>query len=164
MAGSVAETLIGAVVLVAAGGFLVYASNTADTDLGRGGYELVAKFRKAEGLNRGSDVRIAGVKVGSVRDMTLDPQSYRAVISISMRGGVEVPEDSSAKITAASLLGDNFIAISPGAAPYMLENGDEITYTQGSVNLLDLAGKLIGGGGIEEDGSGDGGGSGGSTE
>ena len=154
MAGSAAETLIGAVVLAAAGGFLVYAANTADVSVAGGSYEVVAKFRKAEGLNEGGDVRIAGVKVGTISRMELDPQSYQAVIGISLRPSVEIPEDSSAKITAAGLLGDNFVAITPGASDYMLAAGDEIQYTQSSVNLIDMAGKLIHGG---EDG-GDGGG------
>lgn len=162
MAGSAAETLIGAVVLAAAGGFLVYAANTADVSMGGGGYEVVAKFRKAEGLNEGSDVRIAGVKVGTVTEMTLDPASYKALVTLSMRGGVELPEDSSAKITAASLLGDNFVAVDPGASQYMLEPGGEILYTQSSVNLLDLAGQAISGG-RGDVGGGSGGGAGGNA-
>jgi len=161
MAGSAAETVIGAVVLAAAAGFLVYAANTADVSVSGGaGYELTAEFRKAEGLNAGGDVRIAGVKVGTIRDMTLDPKSYRAVVVMTFRDGIEIPEDSSAKITSASLLGDNFVAIEPGASDYMLAAGDSIQYTQGSVNLLDMAGRLIHGAG--EDGEdGGGGGSGG---
>jgi phospholipid/cholesterol/gamma-HCH transport system substrate-binding protein len=144
MAGSTAETLIGAVVVAAAGGFLFYAAATADISVsGDSGFQLVAEFRKAEGLNTGGDVRIAGVKVGTVRAMELDPESYRAVVTMSLREGLAIPEDSSAKITAAGLLGDNFIAIEPGASDYMLAEGDRIQYTQGSVNLLDMAGKLI---------------------
>lgn len=162
MAGSAAETLIGAVVIAAAAGFLVYAGNTADVSMTGQSYSLVAKFRKAEGVSEGTDVRIAGVKVGTVRDMSLDPKSYQAVLELSLRGGLEVPEDSSAKITAASLLGDNFIALAPGASQYMLEPGDEITYTQGSVNLLDLAGQAISGGRSEVSGGNGAGGGGGS--
>lgn len=150
MAGSAAETLIGAAVLVAAGGFLVYAANTADVSVGSGGgYELVAKFRKAEGVQAGGDIRIAGVKVGTVSAMALDPKSYQAVVTMTFRQGIEIPEDSSAKITSASLLGDNFIAIEPGASDFMLEDGDAFEFTQSSVNLLDMAGKLIHGSGEE---------------
>ena len=143
MAGNAAETLIGALVLAAAGGFLVYAANTADVRVGAGGYPLVAKFRKAEGINAGSDVRIAGVKVGSVREMGLDPKTYFATVTMGLDGGVKVPEDSSAKITSASLLGDPYVAIEPGASDLMLEPGDEIVYTQSSVNVGDLIGKFI---------------------
>ncbi len=150
MAGSAAETLIGAAVLAAAGGFLVYAANTADVSVGgNGGYELVAKFRKAEGVQAGGDIRIAGVKVGTVRSLTLDPKSYEAVVTMTFREGIEIPEDSSAKITSASLLGDNFIAIEPGASDYMLKAGDMFEFTQSSINLLDMAGKLIHGSGEE---------------
>lgn len=146
MAGNAAETLIGAVVLVAAGVFLVYAANTAEVDMGTGGYQLEAKFRRAEGVSTGGDVRIAGVKVGSVREMTLDPQTYKAVLTLSIRQGVELPEDTTAKITAAGLLGDNFVALAPGASQYMLEPGAEIQYTQSSISITEMAGKLIHGG------------------
>ena len=150
MASNAAETLIGAAVLAAAGGFLVYAANTADVSVGGGsGYELIAKFRKAEGVQAGGDIRIAGVKVGTVSGMTLDPKTYEAVVTMTFREGIEIPEDSSAKITSASLLGDNFIAIEPGASDYMLEAGDAFEFTQSSVNLLDMAGKMIHGSGEE---------------
>ena len=145
MASNVAETLIGAVVLAAAGGFLVYASNTADIGVRGGGYPLVAKFRKAEGINVGSDVRVAGVKVGSVTEMALDPRTYYAEVTFVVEPDVKVPEDSLAKITSASILGDPYVAIEPGGADLMLEPGEEISYTQSSVNVGDLIGKFIGG-------------------
>ena len=163
MAGSAAETVIGAVVLVAAGAFLVYAANTAEVSA-REGYPLVAKFRRAEGISQGGDVRIAGVKVGTIRSMELDPASYQAVLTLSIRDGIELPEDSDAKITSASLLGDSFIALTPGASDIMLEPGGEIQFTQGSVNLIDLATRAVAGSGGELDGGdGDGSGQGGSA-
>jgi phospholipid/cholesterol/gamma-HCH transport system substrate-binding protein len=146
MASNAAETLIGAVVLAVAGGFLVYAANTADVDVGRSGYELVAKFRKAEGIDVGGDVRIAGVKVGSVSGMTLDPTTYLARVTFVIDRDVKVPEDSSAKITSASLLGASYLAIDPGGADLMLEPGEEIANTQSSVSVGDLIGKFIHGG------------------
>lgn len=145
MAGQAAETLIGALVLAAAGGFLVYAANTADVGVGGSGYPLVAKFRKAEGVSVGSDVRIAGVKVGSVAQMALDPKTYFAEVTFVIDKDVKVPEDSLAKITSASLLGDPYIAVDPGASDLMLEPGDEIVFTQSSINVGDLIGKFIGG-------------------
>lgn len=146
MSNSVTETLVGAAVLVIGGVFLVYAANTADVSATGDGYSVFAKFRKAEGLNTGADVRIAGVKVGSVNDMELDTETYFASVEISLREEVRLPEDSSAKITSASLLGDNFVAIEPGGSEFMLEEGGEIPYTQGSVSLGDLIGKVIQGG------------------
>ena len=148
MASNVTETLIGAAVLVIAGGFLVYAANTADVSTS-GGYQVSAKFRKAEGVNTGGDVRIAGVKVGTITDMELDTQTYFATLTLSLRSNVQIPDDSSAKITSASLLGDSFVAIDPGGSEYMLEPGDEIQYTQGSVSMGDLIGKVIQGAGVE---------------
>lgn len=152
MASSATETVIGAVVLAVAGGFLVYAANTADVAAG-GGYPVLAKFRKAEGLNVGGDVRIAGVKVGTVSGMELDPTTYNAVLTLSVRSGIELPDDSSAKIASASLLGDSYVAIEPGGSEYMIEPGGEITYTQGSFSIGDAIGRFIHGG----SGGGDGG-------
>ncbi len=145
MASQAAETLIGAVVLVAAGGFLLYAGNAADVRAGGSGYELVAKFRKAEGIDVGGDVRVAGVKVGSISEMELDAQTYFAKVTFTVDGKVKVPDDSLAKITSASLLGDSYIAIDPGASDLMLEPGEEVTFTQGSLSLTDLILKFGGG-------------------
>ncbi|MEM6679306.1 MAG: outer membrane lipid asymmetry maintenance protein MlaD [Pseudomonadota bacterium] len=145
MSGRTGESLIGAVVLAAAAGFVVYAANTADLGLGggSGGTTLLAEFRKADGLATGADVRIAGVKVGSITGMQLDPQSFRAQVQVTLNPGILLPEDSSARITSASLLGDSYISIAPGASDFMLEAGDEITYTQDAVNLLDMVGRFI---------------------
>ncbi len=144
MAGQAAETLIGALVLAAAGVFMVYATNTADVSV-RGGYPLVAEFRKAEGLNIGGDVRVAGVKVGSVTRMRLNPETYFASVTVVIEPHVGVPEDSVAKIASGSLLGDAYLAIEPGASEDMLEAGEEIVHTQSSVSVGDLIGKFIGG-------------------
>ena len=146
MASNAAETLIGAVVLAVAGGFLTYAANTADVGVGGSGYELVAKFRKAEGIDVGGDVRIAGVKVGSISSMTLDPNTYFAKITFVINRDVKIPDESAAKITSASLLGDSYIAIDPGGADLMMEPGEEILNTQSSVSVGDLIGKFIQGG------------------
>ncbi|MEM7530346.1 MAG: outer membrane lipid asymmetry maintenance protein MlaD [Pseudomonadota bacterium] len=148
MVARAVEGIVGAIVLGAAGGFVVYAANTADLGLGQsGGKAYVAEFRKADGLATGGDVRIAGVKVGSITEMELDPKTFRARVRLSLNGAVELPDDSAARITSASLLGDSYIAISPGASEFMLENGDEITYTQDAVNLLDMVGSFIHGSG-----------------
>ncbi|MDT8344597.1 MAG: outer membrane lipid asymmetry maintenance protein MlaD [Thermohalobaculum sp.] len=144
MASNTAETLIGAIVLAVAGGFLVYAANTADLSLGEGnGYTVVANFRKAEGIAVGGDVRIAGVKVGTITAMDLNTKTYFATVTLSLREGIEVPEDSVAKITSASLLGDSYVAIDPGGDEFMLASGDEIVNTQSSVSVGDLIGRFI---------------------
>lgn len=148
MASNLAETLVGAVVIAAAGGFLVYAAQTAGmSPRTAGAYELTAAFRKAEGLNVGSDVRVAGVKVGSVRGLDLDPESFRAVARLSIDARVQLPEDSDASIQTEGLLGGAYVAITPGSSDFLLAAGDSIQFTQGSVNLMDLVGRMISGGG-----------------
>ncbi|MEM7213551.1 MAG: outer membrane lipid asymmetry maintenance protein MlaD [Pseudomonadota bacterium] len=142
MASNAAETLIGALVLAVAGGFLVYAANTADVSVGGGGYDLKAEFRKAEGLSVGGDVQISGVKVGSITSIALNPDTFRASVDMSIREHVKIPEDSIAKIASEGLLGGNFVTIDPGASDFMLEDGAEFELTQGSINLIDLVVKF----------------------
>jgi phospholipid/cholesterol/gamma-HCH transport system substrate-binding protein len=146
-----AETVIGAAVLAAAAGFMLYAGNLADIgpNTGADRYELTAAFRKAEGLSAGTDVRVAGVKVGSVRQLTLDPETFRAVATLSIESEVKLPEDSDAAILTEGLLGGSYVAITPGGSEFDLAPGDEIMFTQGSVNLMDLVGRAITGGGSE---------------
>lgn len=138
MASNAAETLIGALVLAVAGGFFVYAANTADVSLGGGGYDLKAEFRKAEGLRIGGDVQISGVKVGSITSINLNPETFRASVEMSIRDNVKIPEDSLAKISSEGLLGGNFVSVDPGASGFMLEDGAIFEHTQGSINLIDL--------------------------
>jgi phospholipid/cholesterol/gamma-HCH transport system substrate-binding protein len=111
-----------------------------------GVYELSAKFRKADGVTVGGDVRIAGVKVGTIREMALDPQSFQARVTVAIREDVRVPDDSAALIASDGLLGGSHVAIQPGGSEFMLEPGAEFAFTQGSVNFLDLVGRAIGGG------------------
>lgn len=146
MTNQATETLIGAVVLVVAGFFLFYAANTAEVSLG-GGYPLVAEFRAAEGLSPGSEVRLSGVKVGTVTSVALNPDNYFAVVGLAIDDNVRLPEDSVAKIASEGLLGGNFVDIDPGGSDFMLEAGALIENTQGSINLLDLVSKAIHGGG-----------------
>jgi phospholipid/cholesterol/gamma-HCH transport system substrate-binding protein len=143
MGGNIVETVIGAVVIAFATIFLLFAYETADLGTNSGGIELIAKFDRIDGLQVGSDVRISGIKVGTVIDSVIDMESYLAVVKMSLREGILVPEDTAAKITAESLLGGNYLSLEPGGAEDMLENGDEITFTQGSVNLQDLIGQAI---------------------
>ena len=148
MANNAVEALIGAAVLAAAGGFLAYAAQTADLGMSGGDrYELRAAFRKAEGLTVGGDVRVAGVKVGVISGLALDAATYRAVATLSIDQAVKLPEDSDAAIAVEGLLGGAYVAVTPGGSEFMLEPGDEIAYTQGSVNLLDLVGRAVTGGG-----------------
>lgn len=147
------ETLMGAVVLVAAAGFLAFAyKNTELRSID--GYELKARFERVDGLPVGADVRISGIKVGTVVGQDLDGNTYQAVVSMSIDKNVHLPEDSIAKITSSGLLGGNYLALSPGMSDVMLATGQEITETQGSVDFLSLLSKFASGSGSNS-GSGD---------
>lgn len=144
---NVAETLVGALVLATAIGFVVYTAQGTDVAVGGGEYEVSANFRKADGLTIGGDVRISGIKIGTVTSLSLDPQSYSAKVSFSIRDDIEIPTDSSARIATEGLLGGAYVSIEPGANDEMLGAGDSLSYTQGSIDILDLVGKAISGGG-----------------
>ena len=142
MTRNILETLLGAVVLIVAVGFLALAYNSSQiqqTD----GYELIARFDKVDGLEPGSDVRISGIKVGSVLDQTLDPETYRAEVRFSLREDVRLPADTSAAVVSNGLLGGKYLALVPGGDIEMLEDGDEVTLTPSAVNLEDLIGHMI---------------------
>ncbi|WP_340108593.1 outer membrane lipid asymmetry maintenance protein MlaD [Pikeienuella sp. HZG-20] len=146
MASNAAETLIGAAVLAVAGGFLVYAAQTVDGGgVGSGYYEVTASFRKASGIDSGADVRVSGVKVGTVSGLTLDLETYRAIASLSIRDTVKIPEDSVVTITSDGLLGSSYIAVDPGASDFVVEAGGELTNTQGSIDLIELLSKAVAG-------------------
>lgn len=138
MANSAAETVIGAVVLAAAVGFVVYAGQSRGVSVGTASYPLTAKFRSAEGVSVGTDVRLAGINVGSVTVLELDPQSYQARMTLDVRNDLQIPDDSDVKISSEGLLGGSFVELTPGGSDFMLKPGDEIANTQGSVSLLDL--------------------------
>jgi phospholipid/cholesterol/gamma-HCH transport system substrate-binding protein len=142
MSGNLVETLIGAVVLLVAGLFLVFAYNKAGVARIEG-YELVAKFDKVDGIRVGSDVLMSGIKVGSVVGQKLDTKLYLAELTLSIENGIELPADSIIKVTSSGLLGDKYLAIDPGAEDTMLKPGQSFKYAQGSVDLLDLLGKAI---------------------
>ena len=148
MASSAAETVIGAVVLAAAVGFLAYAANTAGVSTASAdGISVKASFRSAEGIGLGTDVRLAGVKIGSVTGLTLNPQTFRAETTFNVRDGIELPDDSQVVIASEGLLGGNFVEIVPGGSTFNVEDGGELLDTQGSVSLISLLLKFVTGDG-----------------
>lgn len=133
------ETIVGVVVIAVAALFALYAYSVSGKGVSRDAYELNAVFGRVDGITIGAEVRIAGVKVGSVVAHALDPDTYEAKLRLSMSSGVPVPEDSIAKVVSDGLLGGAHVSIEPGASDIMLANGEAITFTQGSVDLLGLA-------------------------
>ncbi len=137
-----AETLTGAVVLVIAGGFLAFAIAHSGERTGRG-YPLTARFQRIDGLGVGSDVRVAGVKVGSVTATTIDPKTFEAVVTLTVAHDIKLPTDSGAVITSDGLLGGKYLALSPGGDEHDLAPGGVIKITQSSINIEDLLGKFV---------------------
>jgi phospholipid/cholesterol/gamma-HCH transport system substrate-binding protein len=138
----VAETLTGAAVLVVAVAFLAYAVAHSGRTAGSG-YSLQARFDHIDGLNVGGDVRIAGVKVGTVTEQRIDPKTFSAIVTLTVRNDIQLPKDSAASITSESLLGGKYISLSPGGDDADFKPGDMITITQSSVSLEELLGKFI---------------------
>ncbi len=146
MAGTRAEIAAGAAVLAVAAGFAFYAAQGAGLTAGRGqSYPLTASFRAVDGISTGSDVRLAGLKVGTITALTLNPQTFMADAVIDIRQDILLPQDSAILISSEGLLGGNFVEIIPGGALENLAPGDEIEDTQGSVSLVSLLMKFVGG-------------------
>lgn len=136
------EVVAGAAVILIAVGFLSYAVvNNGRTAVG--GISLTAEFENIGGIATGSDVRIAGLKVGSVTALDIDPKTYQARATFTVRDDIKMSVDSSASVATGGLLGGNFLSLAPGGDPKMLANGGVITVTQSAVNLEDLLGKFI---------------------
>lgn len=140
---SFAETLMGAFVLSVAVFFGIFAYNASGIKASTGTYKLQAKFDTIDGIGAGNDVRIGGVKIGVVDSIDLDPQTYLAIVTLQVRDGIKLPKDSGAAIVSESLLGNKYIALTPGGEEDMLEAGGIIKYTQSSVNLESLIGRFM---------------------
>ncbi|WP_425038247.1 outer membrane lipid asymmetry maintenance protein MlaD [Primorskyibacter sp. S187A] len=149
MSENTTEVLVGGAVLAAAVAFVIYAGQATGLGQSSTGYELSASFRSLEGVQVGTDVRLAGVKIGTVTEVTLNPETYRADTSFSIRDAVEIPDDSAIVISSEGLLGGNFVEVLPGGSPFYFEGGDEIIDTQGAVSLISLLLKFVAGGGDE---------------
>lgn len=138
-----AETLMGLLVLVLAAAFLVYSLSVGGVGKKPGGYEVTAKFGQVGSLAPGAAVSVAGVKVGTVSQISLDPKTFLAVTRLSLDPTVKLPADSTAKITSDSLLGGVHVAIAPGGATEDIKPGGEIDNTQGAVDLFGLIGSVM---------------------
>lgn len=146
------EVLVGAVVLVIAGGFLSFAYKNVGMS-SSGGYPLTARFESIDGIQVGSDVRVGGIKVGAVTAQALEPETYMAKLSLSLNSEVKIPADTVAQIVSDGLLGGKYIALVPGSEEEMLKANEEIAYTQSSINLEALIGKFMFSGGGDDAGA-----------
>lgn len=147
MSNNLLETLIGAVVIAIAAAFFMFAFSNADFGGGGDSYTLKAKFNNVTGISSGTDVRLSGIKVGTVTGTELDKVTYQAVVSMQIEQGVELADDTSLRVSSDGLLGGSFLALEPGGGMDILGDGDEITYTQSSIDLIGLIGQMVFSGG-----------------
>lgn len=151
MGRTIIETIMGAVVLIVAAGFLFFAydkSGVKTVD----GYRVTALFDDVSGIGVGTEVRVGGIKVGVVDGLQLDTDSYRATLFMQIKDVVKLPKDSSAAIASSGLLGDKFVKLDPGGSDDMLHDGGVISFTQSSISFEELLGKFVfSGGGVEDE-------------
>ncbi|UZD91763.1 outer membrane lipid asymmetry maintenance protein MlaD [Cognatishimia activa] len=147
MAAQNTEIAVGGVVLAAALGFAIYMGQASGFAARSDGYDLTASFRSIEGVTVGTDVRLAGVKIGTVTGIDLNPETFRADARLTVQDNIILPDDTAVVISSEGLLGGNFVEILPGGSPFNLEEGDEIEDTQGAVSLISLLLKFVSGSG-----------------
>lgn len=142
MSRNAVETVMGALVLVVAAVFFFFAYTTSQVQT-VSGYHLVAKFSNAGSLKTGDDVRISGIKVGSILSENLDPKTFQAIVTMSIDPAIKLSSDSVAEITSSGLLGNSYISIEPGNEDQMIPPGGTITHTQAAMSLENLIGQMI---------------------
>ena len=145
MGRNIVETIVGALVLVVAGAFVVYAFSKSDR-AAAGGYEVSGRYDRVDGLKRGADVTLSGVKVGTVTGVELDTKTYEAVVRMGVTSDVKLPNDTNAKVVSESLLGGMVVILEPGGGAPFIPPGGQITHTQGAVPLSELIAKFMFGG------------------
>lgn len=142
MGRNLIETIMGAVVLAVAGFFLLFAYSHASIQKIEG-YEIVAQFASVGGLDTGADVKINGIKVGTVASQTLDPQTFNAVVKLSISPSVQLPADTTASISSEGLLGGKFVKLEPGRAQARLPAGGTLVRTKDFKSIEEMVGELI---------------------
>jgi phospholipid/cholesterol/gamma-HCH transport system substrate-binding protein len=139
---SLVETFLGVMVVAVAVGFFIFALQA--TEVGAvDGYGLKARFLKVGGLEVGSDVRISGVKVGTVTDRQLDTESFEAVVLFTVSADLRLPTDTQAVVTSEGLLGNKYLRLIPGSATDIVARGGEITQTRDYRTLEDTVSEII---------------------
>jgi phospholipid/cholesterol/gamma-HCH transport system substrate-binding protein len=142
MARNMVETIMGAVVLLVAAIFVVLAYDTAQVGAVQG-YQITAPFYKVGGLQNGSDVRINGIKVGTVAKRWLSPETYDAMVRMTIRTGIKLPTDTVASIGNEGILGGKYVRLDPGTAKTFVAAGGSLTKTKDFRSLEDQVGEII---------------------
>ncbi len=141
-AESRAELWVGAVVLAVAAGFLWWSTGSLRAGSGDS-YELRASFPSVDGVQVGTDVRLAGVKVGRITGIRLNPETYFADATLRVPADIVLPADSAILVSTEGLLGGTYVELQPGGSPDNLAPGDEIEDVQGSVSMVGLLMKFV---------------------
>jgi phospholipid/cholesterol/gamma-HCH transport system substrate-binding protein len=140
---NIGEALVGLFVVVFAGWFIWFAWGMTGGGDRAGAIHVTALFPNSTGINVGSDVRVAGMKIGTVTEQALDPQSFQVKVRLALDPSVKLPADSSAAITSEGFLGATFISLIPGGETVPLKDGDTIADTQGAMDLMGMVGQFI---------------------
>ncbi len=138
MAENKLEVVVGAAVLLVTGIFFYLLLLENDTFLENGGYELVAEFNSAQGVSVGTDVKLAGIKVGSVSDMSINTETYKADVHMIISSDLDIPVDSFLAVSSEGLLGANFVEILPGLDFEYFQPGEKVIQTQSYVDFMSL--------------------------
>ncbi|MDE2759818.1 MAG: outer membrane lipid asymmetry maintenance protein MlaD [Paracoccaceae bacterium] len=138
MAENKLEVVVGAAVLLIAGIFFYLLLLENDTFPEDGGYELMAEFNSAQGVSVGTDVKLAGIAVGSVTDMAINPETYKAEVKLIISSDLDIPVDSFLAVSSEGLLGGNFIEILPGIDFEYFQPGEKVVQTQSSVDFMSV--------------------------
>ena len=137
------EVFVGGLVVATALAFAVYVLQVTGISTANSAYEIQASFRSAEGLKVGTDVRLAGVKIGTVAKLSLDNETFKAQSTIAIDKDVLIPDDSSLTVASEGFFGGSFVEVFPGASFDYLAAGDEIVDTQGSISLIQLMMRFV---------------------
>lgn len=143
MQQNIIETIVGFLIITIATVFFIFAYRTAGAEKHESGYTLEAKFQSAEGIIEGSDIMLAGIKIGKVQKLSLDHDTFFAIMEMNIDKGVKLPKDSQAAIVSSGFLGGKFVSIAPGGDSDDLQDHDQIKFTQSSVNMEALIGKFM---------------------
>ncbi len=110
---------------------------------GSDGYPVVARFQSISGLKQGANVEMAGVEIGKVASIKLDPDRQVAIVTMRIQNGVELTEDVMASVKTAGMIGDKYIKLTPGGSDEILKPGDMIVDTESVVDIEELISKYV---------------------
>lgn len=140
---NVIETVVGFMVLLIAIGCVILAYQSGSVKRSHDGYQLAAIFNNIDGIHIGSKVRVAGINIGEVSEVNIDPSTYKAKVAFFIDSNFKLPSDSSVSVVSSGLIGEKYLAVTPGSDTEFLRAGSSIEFTQSSINLEDLLGKFM---------------------